>query len=254
MSEDFELHKYGLSVEDAQNLPEDQLAAFGVFCFACSEINVLHRLYICSVHPPHKDQEIRFAALIQQFLILRTWTAKLFEVTEFVKFEGKYNKTKDPVLKEFSTEALNQLQKIQDEAGNGLAKKLRDEVANHYHLKPARANVAHLSEVGEYSMYLHKAAGNSFYPFGEELMFGARLNRFEADNPNKDANLFKEWNAWNVKVSRWVSSMHVRLFEMTLKKLNPERAAEIKSYSLPDNMFMDHRELLVPLFIKPELK
>ncbi len=254
MSSLLKLEEFRISWEELRKLPDDQLAAFGLVCFAISEINVLKRLYLFSGHDydPVGIDEIGFAALSQRLVLLRLWSAKLFELTKFFKFEGQHNRTKDQTLLSLSEIAQKTFEDVAKGPGFEFATRQRNEAASHYHMKSARKNAHHLRKDALCNMYLHQAEGNSFFPLGEELMFGASVLRLKDEFTCPDSDIVDEWFRWNLEANNWASKMHVQLFSETILKVIPDRKPYEREYWLKPEMIQYIGECIVPVFLRKD--
>lgn len=86
------LFEYPLSKSDVAKLPKDQHAVIAVLCFIASESNALAKTYIAASHEDTGETVIDTSLSILRFTILRAWSAKLFEVSEFLGFRASTTK------------------------------------------------------------------------------------------------------------------------------------------------------------------
>jgi len=64
-------------------LSDDEKAALSIVCFAVTEVNALMRMYAFAEHHFTGKAAIDYGMLAQSHSLLRSWSAKLFEVSEF---------------------------------------------------------------------------------------------------------------------------------------------------------------------------
>ena len=102
------IHKFPMRMKDLEGLEPDIQAALAISSMAVTECNVLMRLYLDACHTPTGDDEVDMIALIHGGVIIRALSAKLFEFWEFLKLEGKYNRTQSMSLTEIANSVRNQ--------------------------------------------------------------------------------------------------------------------------------------------------
>lgn len=246
------LTEYKLSLADLEDLHEDLSAALAVTCYAVSEINTLMRLYIFSSHQVIDNEVIDAASMIQRGVLLRTWSSKLFEFSEFIHLNGKHNKTKNVDLIELAKQAQKSFEQLKQEKGFDLVRNIRHEASNHYCLNPARKNLKHLSPTSKLSFYLHEKNGNSFFPMGEEVMFIGRINRHATSETTKEekSQLYNTWMNWNLMASNWLGEVHHLFVKRLVLERFSERKAERKDYWIPPTMVGEVGEIITPIFIR----
>lgn len=209
------LSELKLSWSDLESLTDDQKAAIAIACLAVSEVNALKRVYAFCEHNLLEDSVIDYSIIIQIETVLRTWSAKLFEFSEFIKFQGKDNKTTDEVLLAISRRNIISFEKFLDDSGYRVARFLRHEVSNHYNLRPVKRNLDFVSTRANCSFFVHKSRWNSFFPMGSEVVFAARIYRETGPNGTNDLNLkvYDEWWHWNIAATNWLHSVHLELYK-----------------------------------------
>ncbi|MFN8993274.1 MAG: hypothetical protein ACK5X3_06380, partial [Pseudomonadota bacterium] len=158
-------------------LSDDEKAALSIVCFAVTEVNALMRIYAFAEHHFTGNAAIDYGMLAQSHSLLRCWSAKLFEFSEFITFKDKNNRTSTPSLLALSKKHVAAFDVLKSANGYGAARYLRHETTNHYFLDPVRKNLPHVSDRANCNFYLHQLNGNSHFPMGEEVVFVGRLNR-----------------------------------------------------------------------------
>lgn len=202
-------------------LSVDQKAALAIVCFAVTEVNSLSRLYLFSQHPHAGEDAIDFAIMAQTNSLLRSWSAKLFEFSDFLTFKDRSNRTDDEKIRKIAAESLEDFAKLLEGNGYNTARALRHEATNHYLLGPVRKNLPYVSESATTTFFLHRKNGSSVYPIGDEVVFAARLNRIGAsfDTYEQRVALYKEWFDWNLAATKWLHAVHLRFFVDLVKPI-----------------------------------
>ena len=159
------LVEYPISVREIKELPLDHQACLSVLCHAVSEANALSRTYISTMDAKSPDSAIEIAINIQRFTILRSWSGRLFEAVGFLEtLVGQKPKSKDRLVQNLATEALENFNSLRSGRGYKLARNVRNEAAFHYGFDAARKNMTNVSDRANFNLYLHEMNGNSFYP------------------------------------------------------------------------------------------
>lgn len=248
MSVFLKLNKFRLTAEELADLPKDQVAAFGVSCHAINEIHAMNRIYLFAGHQKTSYPDIDVAALIQRLTLLRVWSAKIFEYSEFTKFKGKYNRTKDRILQELSRQAQEKFASLCDNTGFESAKRLRNESTNHYCISPARQNFNHIAPSIDASFFLANKRGNSFFPFGEDLVFGGSLSRYAEQESTSIEVQIADWVDFNIEASGWAFDFHASLTRKIVVENFPGRILDEKVYWLPECMAGPFGNGFLPVF------
>ncbi len=244
--------EYPINWARIQQLPEDQQAAIAVLSYAVSEANALSRLYIFNSHNMIDEEAIDCATSIQRFLLLRIWSAKLFEVEEFLKLGGTKKESKDEDLLELATDALENFSKLRSTEAYPIVRNIRHEATNHYSFKAAKDNLKHVSKNANCSMYLHELSGNSFYPMGEEVMFIGRINRHGASLATKEqkSEQLESWMNWNLGANRWLAQTHYSFINRLIIEPDGRKPAQKRSYWIPPEMAGSREERMAPIFLR----
>lgn len=248
------LHTYRLEKSEFEKIPEDQRACIGLMSHAVTEINVMHKAYIFSDHDITGMRDVDAAITAQKTVLLRCWSAKLFEFEEFLKFQGRHNRTKDPTLLRLAAQSRAEFSVETSNVSRNLVKAVRDEATNHYCLKPARKNLKFLRNDANTTFLVHQMSGNGFYPLGEELMFAAQMERFgveSADAPQLE-RIFSDWMAWNLSASSCVSGIFSKFIQKIVFERFPEKFAVKKDYWVPHELVGKKSERLTPVFYRGE--
>lgn len=215
------LVEFPISRHDLENLTDDQRAAFAIICHFVNEVNVFQRLFIASGHDWPSDPEMLVAVAIQRNTIVRVLSSKIFEIREFFRFSGRYNRTKDEKLKRFGEWADETLERLDDGDGYRFAKSVRDEGSFHYHLKPARELQKWVHDDAMRSVFVGKTSGSSLFPYGEEVMYIGLANEFVSskETNEKVKKLMEDWSEWSLAVVREVNVISKRFFLSSFSRL-----------------------------------
>ncbi|MFV2051864.1 hypothetical protein [Aliiroseovarius sp. YM-037] len=234
-------------------IPEDHLAALSVLSYAVSEANALSRIYLCQAHEYTGEKAVDSATNIHRFLIIRTWSSRLFEAKDFFdSIGGKKPETEDNLLIELAGEALRKFDEIKNGDGYYVARDIRNEATNHYGFIAAKKNIPHVPSNMDCAMYIPEASGNCFYPLGEAVMFHARLNRRWKNVPSKDGRdrLFREWLDWNLAANRWLEECHGIFCNQLLFEPLGGAVARKEKYWVPPEMVGNPKERLTPVYLR----
>ncbi len=244
--------EYPISWKRVQLLPEDHQAAVAVLSFAVSEVNALSRLYIFNTHEMLGEEAIDCATSIQRFLILRTWSAKLFEMEEFLQLGGKKKVSRDAELLQLAGSALEDFGELRDPQVYPIVRDIRNEATSHYSFAAAKKNLKHVSPNANCNMYLHQMNGNSFYPMGEEVMFVGRMNRRGATLKEKSerAEQIKNWMNWNLAASNWLNRTHAKFVKNLILEKDEGKGARKRTYWIPPEFVGSKDERSAPIFFR----
>ncbi len=244
--------EFRLSENEYDEIPDDQRAAISVVSYAVGEITALMRMYLFSQQSLTDDPVVDGAIFIQTNVLLRTLSAKIFEVSELVNTKDKKNKTDDEVVLRIFNDAFSTFEELRSRKGYQIARAVRHEAANHYRLKPAKQNTASLGKGARLSFCMHKKQGNSFNPIGEECIFIARINREGADFGSKEEKiaLHQEWFRWNLDAVDWVNSLFERLFSEVVLQRFPNKKASWKVHWMDPRLVGEVGEVQMPVFLR----
>ncbi|NOD99155.1 hypothetical protein GS610_18280 [Ruegeria sp. HKCCD6228] len=245
-----------LKVEDLRSVPKDSLALFAVTSFAITELNVIARLVLSTFQPSEKDEPVNVAAFIQQCCILRIWTLKLFEFHECIKKLASGKEASGSEVKLVAEYCLNKFNhELQLDRSYSLARDVRHEAAGHYSFSAAKKNLGHVNNEGIASMFVNKQAGNSFYPFGEEVMFAGRLNRHGASPASAgDRNqLIDQLFGWNLKANSWVRACHLKVFTQLAASELSDKFKKESVFWINSEKVGEFSDFRIPLFASRDL-
>jgi len=247
------LVEYPMTRRELSELSEDQQAVLAILSYAVSEANVFAKLYIAAAQDLIDDKVIDSAASIQRFVVLRSWSAKLFEVEDFLLLGGKKKKTKDPEIIGLAEASLEEFKALREQEGYQISRDMRNEATSHYSFSAAKKNLPFVSDHAVCNMYLHEQNGNSFYPLGEEVMFIGRLNRRGANlDKEETAALLGIWMQWNISANKWLSETHLRFVrDLVLKKFEKKYARK-RAFWVPSEHVATNSEARVPVFYRKE--
>ncbi len=229
-----------ITADSLTKLPEDQKAIVSLLSFAVNEINILKNLYLFTAHD-YVDQDLIDGLLLsREFLILRTWSAKLFEVEKCLTKIVNKRQTHDAKVLNLCQQALANFSSI-----NGantrpvypIIRNIRNWVANHYSFDEAKQNLKHVTPSNNCKFYLHKMNGNSHYPIGDEVMFLGIMNRHCAGHGKRDAgDLMKSWMEWNLEADNWLATTHAKFTEELVFKNDASMTSRKVSCWIPPEL------------------
>jgi hypothetical protein len=249
-TKDIEFMYFETDWSKLQVLPKQQLAALSVLSFAVSELNALQRIYLGASHDYIGNKAVDSASNVTKFLILRTWSSKVFEVYEFFQSLQSTKRLDDSAAK-IASGAIKEFKALKDSDGYYTARALRNEAAHHYSFKAALKNIEHVPNNMDCNFYTHAATGNDFFPLGEAVMFHARLERQWKNVPTHDekSEKFLGWLDWCQEAVKWLAKWHAEAFaafcgahfELDFQKV---------SYTVPEHYSGDPVKHSTPLFFE----
>lgn len=247
------LEEYRFTPQDLASLDEDLAAGLSITCHAANEVNTLRRLYLFSCHDFLDKEPIDNINAIQRSVLLRIWSAKLFEFVKFVKSKDVRN-SKNLELQELIKTAKASYDELERNNDFKMARDLRNEATNHYGFKPAKKNLKHISNDSNMSFYIHRMNGNNFFPLGEEVMFTARIKRHVPNSAKNEvlSESFKGWLNWNNEVTKWLSQVNLDFIGHIIETHFPDRKPRKRSDYLPCEMVGEIDEIFVPLFARTD--
>ncbi|WP_299637113.1 hypothetical protein [uncultured Ruegeria sp.] len=238
--------------DDLKSLSLDEKALLALASYAASESNTISKLYLFSTHKMTGNEIVDSAISIQIMVLLRYWSAKLFEFFESISEISNSRGTKDDNVIRLAKESFDAFSELEELRGYEIARAIRHEATNHYSFKAAKKNIDHVSDRANCKLYLHNKDGNSWYPFGEEVMFSGRLNRAGASLRTKEEKnqLLKDWLDWNLSATRWANKAYELIAtELVLDRL-PDRNAKQKLLWLEPELVGEIDGRKTPVFLK----
>ncbi len=238
------------SKENLDGLSEDLRAALAVFCFALNEINSLMRLNQFSEQSLDEKPEIVSAIVIQRTALMRTISSKLFELREFLSIHGKYSKTNDADLQAFKTFAHSMMKTLEDHEGFKFVKKIRNEATNHYSLKAARSRLAWVHDEAQRTLYSHENPRNSFYPYGEEVLFIGLINELirSTEDQSAAAELILKMADWNIAATRVFNELFNEFLDRYVLGAEPKRRSKVVCYWVNPDLVGTASGRIIPVF------
>lgn len=234
-----------------KGVPADQAAFMSLLLCAYNEVNTLLRLYSLNAREIPAPKPAALVSLSTKMFLARTLSAKLFEVVELLKGKQTWNKTDDLVIKKFSTESLNQFQKLQTDDGYRIARTLRSECSNHYSLTAARKSVASLEDDLDLTFFIHKTEGNSFALAGERVVFDERFRVGTLPKGETDGtSLFETWLDWTLSAIKWLKSICAEFVFLVLPDSATSRIKRNQLYWPEGDVIGDLNESFAPIFLR----
>ncbi|WP_170596196.1 hypothetical protein [Ruegeria arenilitoris] len=241
-------------LKDLEALSVDEKALFALASFAASESNSISRLYLFSTHKTTGDEIVDSAISLQIMVMLGYWSAKLFEFYETISDLAISKGTKNDNVIRLAKESFDAFSGIKEQPGYEVARAIRHEATNHYSFKAAKKNLAYIPDNANCKFYLHEKDGNSWYPFGEEVMFVGRFNRAGASlNSREEKNqLLKEWLDWNLAATKWANKAYELIATSLVLDRLPDRTARQKLLWLDPELVGEVNGRKTPIFLRSE--
>lgn len=241
-------------LEDLEPLSVDEKALLALASYAATESNTISKLYLFSTHKMTGDEVVDSAISIQIMVLLRYWSAKLFEFFESIsEIAGARGTSEENVIR-LANESFEAFSQLEDSRGYEIARAIRHEATNHYSFKAAKKNIVHVSERANCKLFLHKKDGNSWYPFGEEVMFSGRINRAGASLKTKEEKqkTLEDWLEWNLVATRWANKTYELIAKDLVLRRLPNRRPREKILWLDPELVGNIEGRKTPVFLRNE--
>ena len=239
--------KVTLSKTQISKLSVESRALIALSSYALNEVNVFLRMYQMSIHQETGQEPIDELINIQTNVILRNWSAKMFEFSKALRENSSKGRVfKETAIKDIVSEALMKFDGLSNKAGVDLVEQLRNRATHHYDFFDTKGLV---SDDAEMSIFLHEMSGNCVYPYGESVFFYSRLRREgeKIKEENAASKLIESWMKWNIATTKWLSETHSLFLErLVFDKLPHLKSDESRVYLDPQLVaFMDQPRLPV---------
>ena len=235
------------SYSEMTALPPEHAAFLGVVEYMVTELNVLQRIYLQADHREIESPIVEEITAIQRNLVMRTISSKLFEFVEFC--DGVVRSCKSVTLSNLVRASVERFRSLDETKGFEIARNLRHESANHYSFKAALKNLQFVDEDTNFDIYAGKLEGNTFFPFGERLMFNARMDRhFDSTGFSDTGEYLDHWIAWMLGSASWARLLHKQAFEVLWMEAHPTGKFEEESVRLPEALVVSLDTASLPLF------
>lgn len=243
--------EYKIFHSDLEELDELSRSAVVVSNFAITEVNVLGRSSIMLSHNYTHDTFQDYLNTTNRMVIMRLWSAKLFEFFEFFSEVYKKLKADDIVYGVFEEMAIKK-KALETSDGYYVARDLRNEATNHYSLSAAKKNYPHLSKQETLSMFVHKHEGNGYFALGDAVMFTGRIARRSGNSQAIELGkeVFKEWMDWNLLAQKWLSELNLQLCKSVFFDRLPDRQGQEMIHWFEPSWVGDVDESRTPLVLR----
>jgi hypothetical protein len=251
-----------LKWEELSDLDEVQKAVLGLVCHAANEVNALMRIYTFHELPATEWEydalEIREAYWCQKSVVLRTWSAKLFEIQKvfsenkrtrvlYSRDDTNYNMIVDEL-----TRALEPLTNCNEYK---IARSSRNEVTFHYALKSARITSSQLCPDDDVSFFLHQSDGGSYFRLGEKMMLSGLLQRNFENSPfgvsgEEAFRRFEGWMGWNLRATGWLRSVVNELVQHCVVNRQVGKVLDEIQCIVNSKLIARTGEVVVPLYLR----
>jgi hypothetical protein len=244
--------EYLVSSTELADIPADQKAVLAVVSYAVTEINSLRKLYLASDHGLQGIDVIDEMIAHQRNMLLRLWSAKLFEFSEFIKLDEIKPAIEDADVLKFAETAIGQFAALSTGRGYEAARNIRHEASNHYSFPAAKRNVRHVDTKTPLRMYIHDMTGNAYYPWGDIVMFFGRFAR-QSSSHKTDADretLIEDWMNWNLRATEWIDGVAVQAFRFFVIDRFPEKSADRRAYWIDPILVADTTERRTAILLR----
>ena len=238
-----------LSENTRSNFPDPVLSIFATLAFAANEVTNLQAFFLMSKDDAPQDDIIKKKSKIQKFVLTRALNAKVFEAFECLDKSKMLLTTHclDDHLPLFLSEIFESEQ-LKSRQGFEVAKAIRNHATNHYIPQVVYKNRRRVAENGDHSLYLHQSSGDSFYPFGEEFVFGSLLNKIAKDRGQDLNQIVEEWMNWSISASSQITKTFEVLARECLERYAPSLCAYERTPYLEPELDGGFRNNSLPLF------
>lgn len=249
------LYELAISQSDLKKIDENELAFISTLAFAIDEISIFQKLTVQSFTMKPNSDELKYLHQIQENVITRVLCSKVFEgIKVFEHYVKLVERSGDAAKREKLGEYEKELHELKEVRSYDLAKVIRDHSTNHYITSETKENIRFVPDKVRLLSYLHKNRGNSFYPFGEEYVFLARIGRHYSKRHEREFSLddIREWVDWNVAASDWLSKMFADYLIWMHRERFPEWVLRPRKPYLEMELFAELDEHPLPLIFSAE--
>jgi hypothetical protein len=246
------LVEYSVSSSELQEIPEDQKSILAVISYAVTEVNSLRKLYLASDHEAQGIGVIDEMISHQRNMLLRLWSAKLFEFSEFIELEKVKPKIMDEDVIAFAATVKAGFAALSIGSGYEAARNIRHEATSHYLFSAARKNLPYLDKKASLRLFLHAMTGNAFYPWGDTVMFFGRIAR-QGRKLATDADkrrLIEEWMDWNLSATKWMDGVAEAAFRSFVLAKFPDKAGRRRDYWIDPVLVATTGERRSPIILR----
>lgn len=237
-----------ISVGDLRkSLTKSELAALAVASFSDSEVYALLKLVSFSTRDLTGDYVLDANSFIQQTVLLRGLTLRLFEFLKFIQTCTRQN----GIVGEAARQTLEEFDDLKSCKAYELVQCIRDRVAAHCSFDDAKKSLKHVSDSADATTLLSSNRWNSAYLLGEEAIFFAQVNAVASGSLSK-SELLSEWHEWCFKAANCLTFFHMRLRNSLLKDLETAENVARKVVVLDDADVAKVGETKLPLFVSEE--
>jgi hypothetical protein len=197
------------------------------------------------------DELTDYMNIAQRLLILRIWSAKLFEFIDLIDLASKKKKLPE-AARTCLNESILEMGEPKSHGGYFAARNLRHEATSHYSNAAAAKNFEFASPKDNYSFYLHETEGNSYFALGDTVMIAGRLNRQGKNKRDlvEQAKLYDDWYSWNLDAQKWLKRTHLSVMKsLVIERFSGRRIHE-KTHWLPLEMVGSLKSSRIPLVLR----
>jgi len=241
-----------LTEADLEALTDLQRAIYAVLSFAISELNTLAKLYVFVARETSDKKAIEAAINIRRQTIIRTWSAKVFEACEFVSTLPQYSADENDQYQVFRTNAIYRVRLLKEQEGYTVLRAIRHEASNHYSLKAALKSVRAPKASRDASIYIHLLDGNSFFGYGEEVLFFERLERLHVNlglREDDERSIIDIWMQWALELKNALLEIQLDFYERFIRPSVSKRFQQ-QIYYVDKGLLLAPEDVKIPLLVK----
>jgi hypothetical protein len=246
-----ELRVVKFSHEQLSDLTEHEQVLLALLSYAVSETNALWRIFECVKHKDVDAGVAIGAVAAQRHVVLRTWSAKLFELHAALK--ALLNEAAlEQDLRAFVEAIRSEIAGTPDGEVSDVVKRFRHNSTNHTSVNSVKANLKRMNPASDINFYFSNLEANSFFPIGEEAFFAGEYNSIVQSLEEKTLDKFSDWLDWVLQTTKRLIH-HLDEF-LTRFVFSDGRAVEWEALSFHGSSslfgFVENRQ--VPIFLKQE--
>lgn len=256
------LLRVSLRESDLRHAGDHLEALIATMCFGINELSLFQRLFLLYTSDGPKDSDLRKKFDIERVIITRHMNAKIFEILNGLN-SFKLNAVKeisqnsklgrsDPVIK-LLNKHLKGIAVLRNRHGFKVSEDIRNKVTFHTRADNTKKSREHVPKATDFTFYLHSSLGDSFYPIGEDFVFGACISEISETYKQTEVETIEQWMDWSLQASRIiVIAFESLMTDLVRDGLIKATARDVSYYLEPDFTHSDSGKH-VPLFLTEKL-
>lgn len=244
------------SKDDIDAIGTKDFAFLSITLFAANEIFVFYKYMASNIYKKDLvEPQIQALATIQQAVILRIMSAKLFEFIELYEAQHKkWMRSGASAEMDRFADRTKELSEIKSGQFYDLTKRMRNKITNHYAVDDIVGNINYIDSLANLTAQMHEEQGNSFFPIGEEVVFIGLMNKYMSKESGlttfEEKRSFTEnWIAWTLKAARWVSATTYDIIRYyVIERL--QKKGRVKTFHLDPKLIADVTSHRAPIMLR----